>query len=68
MCKCKFPNGLTIKPDGENELDPCLYEDIETHTNCTIIVSRCIRCGDISISWIKNEGCESYNPQTNEPL
>lgn len=68
MCKCEFPDGLVIKPDGENELDPCLYEQIEFHTNCAVTISRCMRCGNIDISWVKNEGCESYNPQTYEPI
>ena len=68
MDKCKFPNGITIKPDGTNELDPCVYEDVEIHTNCTVIISKCTKCGNLEISWIKNEGCESYDPRTNEPL
>ncbi len=67
-CKCKFPNGLVVKPDGKNELDPCIYEDIEIHTNCQVIISRCKKCGNIGISWTKNEDCESYDPRTNEPL
>lgn len=37
--KCCYPNGLVIKPDGQNELDPCIYKDIEMHTNVTVIVS-----------------------------
>ena len=45
-----------------------IYENIEIHTNCTVIISRCQKCGNIDISWIKNEGCESYDPRTNEPL
>lgn len=68
MDKCKFPNGITIKPDGTNELDPCIYEDIEIHTNCTVIISKCSKCGNLEISWIKNEDCESYDPRTNESL
>ena len=68
MDKCKFPNGITIKPDGTNELDPCVYEDVEIHTNCTVIISKCTKCGNLEISWIKNEGCESYDPRTNEYL
>ena len=67
MEKCSF-DGYSIKPDGINDLDPCLYEDIEIHTNCTVIVSRCKKCGHVEISWIKNEGCDSFDPRTNEPL
>ena len=68
MGKCHYPDGMVIKPDGVHELDPCIYENIEIHTNCTVIVSRCQKCGNIDISWIKNEGCESYGPRTDEPL
>ena len=68
MDKCKFHNGITIKPDGTNELDPCIYEDIEIHTDCTVIISKCSKCGNLEISWIKNDDCESYDPRTNEPL
>lgn len=24
--KCQFSDGIIIKPDGINELDPCIYE------------------------------------------
>lgn len=68
MEKCHYPDGMVIKPDGVHELDPCIYENIEIHTNCTVIVSRCQKCGNVDISWIKNKGCESYDPRTNEPL
>lgn len=67
MPKCKF-DGFVIKPDGFHELDPCVYEDIEIHTNCTVVVSRCKKCGEVEISWVKNEECDSYDPRTNEPL
>ena len=51
--KCELP--YKIFPDGENELDPCLYEEIETHENCTVHVLRCKRCGHIEIEWERNE-------------
>ena len=41
--KCSFPDGIVIKPDGVNELDPCVYEEVERYRNCTVIVSRCQR-------------------------
>ena len=58
MDKCKFPNGITIKPDGVNELDPCKYEDIEKYANVTVTISRCKRCGHIEISWERQEDTE----------
>lgn len=56
--KCKFPNGIKIKPDGINELDPCIYELIEVHRNVTVEVRRCKKCGNIDISWIRQEDTE----------
>ena len=55
MKECSFGKGITIKPDGVNELDPCLYEEIETYRNVTVIVSRCVRCGKVDISWVRQE-------------
>ncbi len=58
--KCQLPDGVSIKPDGINELDPCIYEDIEMHTNVTVIVSRCKNCGNIDISWRRQEDTVDY--------
>ena len=51
MGKCSYPDGMTIRPDGINELDPCIYEDIEVYKNATVIVSKCKKCGHIEITW-----------------
>ena len=51
MNRCRFPDGVVIKPDGVNELDPCLYEEIETVEHCTVHILRCRRCGHIEIEW-----------------
>lgn len=56
--KCCWPEGMVIKPDGINELDPCVYEDIEIYTNVTVIVSRCKNCGNIDIRWMRQEDTE----------
>lgn len=53
--KCKMPDGLVIKPDGINELDPCVYEPIEEYGNVTVTISRCVNCGHIDISWQRQE-------------
>ena len=56
MCEqCLWGKGITIKPDGENELDPHIYEDIEIYHNVTVVVSKCKKCGKIEISWIRQE-------------
>lgn len=56
--KCKHPDGIIFKPDGVNELDPCIYRDIQKVRNVTVTVSRCIRCGHIDISWQRQEDSE----------
>lgn len=56
--KCRFPNGVTIKPDGENELDPCFYSLTEVHTNVTVKVYKCVYCGAIDVSWERQDNTE----------
>ena len=58
MHKCEFPNGMTIKPDGVNELDSCIYEVVEKYANVTIEVLRCKNCGHTEISWYRQEDTE----------
>lgn len=58
MCKCKFPDGVSIKPDGSNELDPCFYSLMEVHTNVTVKVYKCIHCGAIDICWERQDNTE----------
>lgn len=58
MSKCSWGGGVTIKPDGINELDPCLYEKTEEYKNVTVIISRCVRCGTVLISWKWQENTE----------
>lgn len=56
--KCSFGEGITIKPDGINELDPCIYEVKEIHANVTVYVRKCKKCGNIDISWERQEDTE----------
>ena len=56
-CKCSF-DGVSICPDGIHELDPCVYEDIEKYVNVTVVISRCKKCGNIEMSWIRQENTE----------
>lgn len=58
MMKCHFPDGISIRPDGKNELDPCLYEEIEKYANVTVTVMRCRRCGHIEVCWERQENTE----------
>lgn len=59
MCKeCTLPEGVTIKPDGINKLDPCIYRDIESYANVTVTIAKCKHCGKIDISWKRQEDTE----------
>lgn len=58
MSKCSFPGGITIKPDGVNELDPCEYELIEKYRNVTVEILRCKKCGHVEILWFRQENTE----------
>lgn len=51
MEKCKFPDGVAIKPDGVNELDPCVYEVEAEYHNVTVQVLRCTKCGCMDLAW-----------------
>ena len=56
-----LPEGVVIKPDGINEWDGCIYEEIERHTNVTVIISRCVNCGNIDISWMRQDNTDEYD-------
>ena len=59
--KCQFPDGVIVRPDGINELDPCLYEEIEIVRHCTVHVLQCQRCGHIEIEWERETDSEVAN-------
>ena len=56
--KCSWGDGVSVRPDGEHELDPCIYQDIQILRNVTVVVSRCIRCGHMSFGWREQENTE----------
>ena len=56
--KCKLPEGVKIKPDGKNEMDPCFYQDIAIYRNVTVVISKCKHCGNIDVSWFRQEDTE----------
>lgn len=50
MSKCHWADGTEIRL-GDNEVDPCLYEEIETVEHCTVHILQCSKCGHIEILW-----------------
>lgn len=37
---------------------PCVYKDIEAYKNVTVVISKCIHCGEIDIRWWRQEDTE----------
>lgn len=64
---CQHPAGITIKPDGVHELDPCLYRDIELHTKVDLTISRCERCGKITFAWTRTDETEDFDLRGDGP-
>jgi hypothetical protein len=58
MDKCKFSDGIVIKPDGVHELDPCEYQEVERYANVTVSIRRCKKCDNIDIAWFRQEDTE----------
>ena len=63
MYRCRFPDGLTIKPDGQNELDPCFYDVVEEYRNVTVRVLRCRNCGRIELEWERQDNTEEITEE-----
>lgn len=55
MEKCKFENPIYIMG---MEVDPCIYKEIQRVKNVTVIVSKCQKCGNIDIQWIRQDNSE----------
>lgn len=51
MSRCIWPDGMEIRPDGVNALDPCVFDELETVEGATVTVLRCRYCGRIEVSW-----------------
>lgn len=61
MERCTWGDGITVKPDGVHELDPCEYEVVEAYRNVTVEVLRCRRCGHIEITWRRQSDTEDVD-------
>ena len=61
--KCTFPGGITYRPDGKNEIDPCQYELIEKHRNVTVEVLKCKKCGHVEIAWTRQEDTDDIEDE-----
>lgn len=59
--------GVVMDPSkvlGEKfEIDPCRYETVEIYRNVTVVVSKCMKCGNIDIAWIRQDNTEELDPK-----
>ena len=56
--RCSHGEGITVKPDGVNELDPCRYREVQVLKNVTIHVLECVYCGHIELEFERQENTE----------
>jgi len=68
-CRCRFPEGIDIKPNGVNSLIPCKFKEKEVHTNVNVSIIQCERCGRILVEWFRTDQTEDiiYEPLEEEP-
>ena len=57
MSKCQHKDG-DISRIGLHEVDPCVYKEVQTFRNVTVHVMECTRCGNVEISWERQEDTE----------
>lgn len=65
MGKCAFHKGISIRPNGVDELDPCMYETVQKLRNVTVEILRCKKCGQIEISWYRQDNTEEDDQYPN---
>ena len=56
--KCSFGEGITVKPNGVDELDPCKYVVEEEYMNVTVRVLKCRKCGHVEIEWERQQNTQ----------
>lgn len=56
--KCRWTDGVAIKPDGIHPLSPHVMVTKEIHRNATVEVEQCENCGHVEISWYRQEDTE----------
>lgn len=57
--KCRFPGGMVIKPNGVDELTACHFELKQVFQNVTVEVWQCPVCGNVDISWRRQDDTET---------
>lgn len=66
--KCEWPEGMMIKPDGINDLDPCIYEFEEAYTNVIVQIVKCRKCGHREILWYRTDDTQELTQEEMEAI
>ncbi len=64
--KCSYGDGFKFCLDGENEVDPCQYVEVERWKNVTVSILKCKKCGHIEICWEKQDNSEEISEEESE--
>jgi len=51
--ECRWPEGVTVKPDGVHEADAHEWVEEEIVENAKVQVLRCKTCGVVSCGWTR---------------
>ena len=51
--ECRWPEGVTVKPDGVHEADAHEWVEEEIVENAKVHVLRCKTCGAVSYGWTR---------------
>lgn len=58
--------GADVDPESQFEIDPCTYRTQEVFENVTVIISKCEKCGNIDIAWVKQENTQKLDVEAFE--
>ena len=62
MNRCNHGDGVTVSIGGV-PVDPCLYAVTKRFRNATVIISECIYCGHIEVSWERQDDTEEITDE-----
>lgn len=61
MTKCNHDDAIYVGSNEKYLVDPCVYKNVEMFTNVDVIISRCVNCGHVEISWRRTELTEQID-------
>lgn len=56
--KCSWGDGISVRPDGVQELEACRYQLTQKLRNVTVEILTCPVCGKVSVGWYRQNNTE----------